>query len=231
MSSLAGRGLLFIVYCLKPFSSNIQKITMKNAFTLIELLIVIALLAGIAMIVIPNLIGDKKEVAETIIQSELAEIQRAFFRFKNDCVLKPDDYQKVAQYGVSVLLEQGSFDSWNNDKQRGWRGPYLTQEDKRSIDPNSKGQHPGTTKVAVICCSNDNSSDYYRILATDENGNILDPNISNTTNFTTNVHQLWVVYPYSNFLTTPFSNIQNENKKYYRQLLEEEVTEFNEPKK
>jgi prepilin-type N-terminal cleavage/methylation domain-containing protein len=205
---------------------------MKNAFTLIELLIVIALLAGIAMIVIPNLIGDKKEVADTIIQSELAEIQRAFFRFKNDCVLKPVDYQKVAQYGVAVLLQQkidniSLFDSWNNDRQRGWRGPYLTQEDKCFINLNSIGQQAGSTEVAVICCSNDNPSNYYRILATDNTGEILNPNISNA-NFTKDVHQLWVVYPYSDsdFLTTPFSSIQNENKKYYRQLLEEEVTEF-----
>jgi prepilin-type N-terminal cleavage/methylation domain-containing protein len=209
---------------------------MKNAFTLIELLIVIALLAGIAMIVVPNLVGDKKEMTETIIQSELAEIQRAFFRFKNDCTLKPQDYQKAAQYGVAVLLEQikdinGNtlFPAWDNDRQRGWRGPYLSQEDKRFINPNSTGQESGSVEVSVICCSeNDaqNKADYYRILATDNKGNILNPDESYSNYFTTNIHQLWLVYPHDNFLTTKFSEINNENKKYYRQLLEDEVTEF-----
>ncbi|MDR2440656.1 MAG: type II secretion system GspH family protein [Planctomycetaceae bacterium] len=206
---------------------------MKNAFTLIELLIVIALLAGIAMIVIPNLVGDKKDVTDTIIQSELAEIQRAFFRFKNDCVLQPKHYQTVAQYGVSVLLEQEIngktlFESWDNDRQRGWRGAYLTQDDKRFIDPDSVGQQEsGNVEVAVICCSNnaDNQSDYYRILATNNKGVILEPKTLNPNE----VHQLWLVYPYPGFLKTQFSEIVNENKKYYRQLLEEEVTEFDTP--
>jgi prepilin-type N-terminal cleavage/methylation domain-containing protein len=204
---------------------------MKHAFTLIELLIVIALLAAIAMIIIPNFTGNKQEVTETIIQSELAEIQRAFFRFKNDCVLKPEDYQTVAKYGVAVLMKQcDGLESWNNDRQRGWRGSYLQQEDTRNIDPNSKGQQNGDIEVPVICCSENNSgtpSDYYRILATDSAGVILSP--SEITD--SNVHQLWAVYPYSGYQTTPFSSIKNENKKYYRQLLEEEVTEFNPPKK
>jgi prepilin-type N-terminal cleavage/methylation domain-containing protein len=203
---------------------------MKRAFTLIELLIVIALLAGIAMIVLPNFISDKKEVTETIVQSELAEIQRAFFRFKNDCTLQPDDYQKIAKYGVAVLLKSNieneyTFKPWDNDRQRGWRGAYLTQEDKRKIDPISIGQQEGNIEVPVICCSQNDSntkSDYYRILATKSNGDILDPNEVNEDN----IHQLWLVYPYNGFLTTPFSKIKDENKKYYRQLLEDEVTEF-----
>ncbi|MDR3198993.1 MAG: type II secretion system GspH family protein [Planctomycetaceae bacterium] len=204
---------------------------MKPAFTLIELLIVIALLAGIAMIVLPNLAGDKKEVAETIIQSEMAEIQRAFFRFKNDCTLKPEDYQTVAQYGVAVLLtkeidNEFSFDPWENDRQRGWRGAYLIQEDTRSIDPVSIGQQEnGNAKVPVICCPQNNPNfpaDYYRILATKNKGEILAPNASD---FTTEIHQLWLVYPYTDFtkLTTIKNEIETENKKYYRQLLENEV--------
>jgi prepilin-type N-terminal cleavage/methylation domain-containing protein len=208
---------------------------MKRAFTLIELLIVIALLAGIAMIVIPNLVGNKQEVTEVIIQSELAEIQRAFFRFKNDCALNQNDYQKVAQYGIAVLLEQKSddfdnsngfsFSSWDNDRQRGWRGQYLIPEDKRNINPDSTGQQNGDVEVPVICCSENNSdalSDYYRILATDKDGNILKPN---ATDFTDKIHQLWVVYPY---FTNPPLTLNNENKKYYRQLLAEEVTKNDE---
>jgi prepilin-type N-terminal cleavage/methylation domain-containing protein len=205
---------------------------MKHAFTLIELLIVIALLAGIAAILIPNLVGDKKEITETtIVQSELAEIQRAFFRFKNDCVLKPTDYQKIAQYGVAVLLEQGNFESWDNDRQRGWRGAYLTQEGTRMIDPDSIGQQEGNTEVSVICCS-ENNSDYYRIIATNNNGKILSPGEILTPNDQDfekekEVHQLWVVYPYTNLETLEtLKKIEDENKKYYRQLLEEEVTEF-----
>ncbi|MDR1959652.1 MAG: type II secretion system GspH family protein [Planctomycetaceae bacterium] len=197
------------------------------AFTLIELLIVIALLGMVAMIVIPNITGKRADVNEPIIQSELAEIQRAFFRLQSDSVPTSDDYQTVAKYGVAVLIKEygGNIGAeWDNDRSRGWRGPYLSSEGERNIDPAGIGQPTGGVPVPVILGpggDHDSKSDpYYRILASDENNIILQPVPPDSLR----IDQLWLVYPYwgdDSAMPNKIPGPSEEIRKYYRKLLVE----------
>jgi type II secretory pathway pseudopilin PulG len=198
--------------------------TNKNiAFTLIELLITIGLLALIVMIIIPTFTGTQSDAIEPIIQTELSEIQRAFFRLKNDCKLQQQDYNKIAQYGVALLL-QNNFDgadllaSWDSDRQRGWRGPYLNPEGEQEININSIGQQKGITKIPAILAPTqiNNESEYYRIIATKKINNIdtiIDVNAAD-------IQQLWLVYPHKNINEITTIPEQNDtNRKYYRKLI------------
>jgi prepilin-type N-terminal cleavage/methylation domain-containing protein len=199
-----------------------------SAFTLIELLIVVGLLGLIAMIVFPQFTGSRSDAIEPIIQTELSEIQRAFFRLKNDCNLQQHQYKIIAQYGVSVLIKNPDnpkndnellLGDWDPDRQLGWRGPYLNSESERTIDINEIGQPAGTTTVPVITTPNQNSNsyndpNYYRILATDKDNNVLNPDSDK-------IRQLWLIYPYKNVNTITIPNSDAPDRKYYRKLIAE----------
>jgi prepilin-type N-terminal cleavage/methylation domain-containing protein len=202
---------------------------MRTAFTLIELLIVIGLLAAVAMILLPNLTTNKDEVKDTIIISELADIQRAFIRFQNDCNLQNDDNDllTVAKYGVAVLIYNDNdygIQNWDNDQQRGWRGPYLMSEGEREININIAGQPNGNVTVPVILTptTKNGNEQYYRILPTDDNQNII---LNLTESNANQIRQLWLVYPhYLNDdppipIKIPEQN--DEKRKYYRLLYDE----------
>jgi type II secretory pathway pseudopilin PulG len=187
-----------------------------SAFTLIELLFVIGLLGLIATLIIPQLSGTKTDAIEPIIQSELTEIQRAFFRFKNDYNLQKKDYNTIAELGTDILITKpDTFELWDPDRQRGWKGPYLNSEHTQSIDTSHYGQPAGGTIEIHVVLTPDNSN-YYHIIATDKNNDVLSQNNSNK------IHQLWLLYPHqniNNITTIPESN--DSNRKYYRKLLAE----------
>jgi type II secretory pathway pseudopilin PulG len=186
------------------------------AFTLIELLIVIGLLGMVALLILPQFAGTKSDAIEPIIQSELSEIQRAFFRLKNDCNLQQNQYYIIAQLGVSALIEKPTdLPAWDTDRQRGWKGPYLNSEHIRDIDTTQIGQPEGNTTVPVILAP-DNS--YYRIIATNKNGNVVTPKSSTSSD----IHQLWLLHTHKNIntiLTIP--NHDAPSRKYYRKLIAE----------
>lgn len=189
-----------------------------------ELLIVIGLLGFIATLIIPQFAGTRNDAIEPVIQSELAEIQRAFLRFKNDYNLRQEDYFQIAKYGVSVLLTNRLADAdkddfylteWDADRQRGWRGPYLHSEHERNIDITKIGQPEGRITVPVILTPDQNT--YYRIIATDKNNNVIIPSQDKKNQ----IHQLWLVYPYD---VTQIKGIPESNepeRKYYRKLIAE----------
>ncbi|MDR1477579.1 MAG: type II secretion system GspH family protein [Planctomycetaceae bacterium] len=203
----------------------------KSAFTLVELLIVVALLGLLAMIILPRFSGSRADAIEPIIQTELASIQRAFFRLKNDCNLQQKHYTIIAKYGVSVLIRNQTTDdndillleNWDADRQRGWRGPYIDSENEREININQSGQPSGNITVPTILTPNHNANanndlNYYRILATDKNNNVLAPTSENSEK----IHQLWLIYPHKNIndiITIPAAN--DPNRKYYRKLIAE----------
>jgi len=194
-----------------------------------ELLIVVAVLAALAMVVLPHFSTTKKMANDIAVQSELAEIQRAFIRFKNDCMLTQDQYDDVAKYGVSVLMKNRNADNdaiftdWDDDKGRGWRGPYLVSEGMRRINPNASGQPLsgsgvlGGVFVPVICCpdadvTNTDDIGFYRIFVADINGNIAQPDQGDLTH-------IWLVYPYfGSNIPTHIPEENNANRKYWRLL-------------
>jgi prepilin-type N-terminal cleavage/methylation domain-containing protein len=181
-----------------------------NAFTLIELLIVIGLLGALAVLLLSNLTLTRTEALDTsIVQKELSDIQRAFQRFRADCVPTQADYKRIAQYGLEILCEyEGrednlrgwSFDyGWDPAKGKGWRGPYVQMEGTRTVnttvgangvpavDDRGQPESAGGTEIPVVCTpyvddADGHTGDYYRVI----------PELDDLGETVT---QLWLVFP------------------------------------
>ncbi|MDR2392254.1 MAG: type II secretion system GspH family protein [Planctomycetota bacterium] len=108
----------------------------RKGFTLIELLVVIGLLGALATIVMPQLSADREAVLDDgVVPAEMMNIRNAFSRFVADCAPGKSDYERIGNDkmgGLAILWERpadssASFPaSWDKDRERGWRGPYLT---------------------------------------------------------------------------------------------------------
>lgn len=200
----------------------------RNGFTLIELLIVIGLLAALASVFFSHFTGSKEEVAyNPIIQKELSDIQRAFHRMAVDCVLQREThYLKIAQYGLAPLMANTiaftpeeteeadwKFPVWDEERGRGWRGPYVSHEGYREIDPQTAGQRSGSVRIPVLTTPNSDSETdrhYYRVLAVDDKGDILTP--SNRLEVS-QIDQFWVVYPRTDDFTDNISTIPEADRR------------------
>ena len=90
----------------------------RGAFTLIEVLIVIAILLAIGGLVVVNLLPtkDKADVDLQIVQFD--SISRALDQFKLDMKRYPS-----SEEGLSALWNKSVLE--NEDDAAGWRGPYL----------------------------------------------------------------------------------------------------------
>ena len=143
-------------------------------------------------------------IDESIVESELADIQKAFQKLNADCILTDEDLKKISHTGLDILCQKPdesagwSFPvTWDNQRQKGWRGPYLTSEGTVTISnavdsygapvtPAQQEKSSGTTlEIATINTpyADDKdgvSGDYYRVIAELEAGEI---------------NQLWVVFP------------------------------------
>jgi len=88
----------------------------NRAFTLIELMVVILILAILAALVVPNVLGRQGQAKIAKAKSDLAVLAGAIDQFQLDTGRYP-----TTSEGLSSLREQPNGLS-------GWRGPYLKQE-------------------------------------------------------------------------------------------------------
>jgi prepilin-type N-terminal cleavage/methylation domain-containing protein len=180
----------------------------RRGFTLVELLIVIGLLGALAALMLSDLSMTRTETLDaSIVEKELSDIQRVFQRFAADCVPTQDDYKLLTRYGLEILCQYKgdqantrgwSFDhQWDPAKAKGWRGPYIESEGRRSFDvadrdgdgiADNAGQplvESTTPEIAVLCTpyvndEDDHAGDYYRVIPEVEGDKVT---------------QLWVVFP------------------------------------
>ena len=84
-----------------------------GAFTLIELMLVMVILATLAMLVVPRFAGRAEQAKVTGARTDIANIETALDTFELDCGRYPSNEE-----GLRALLEQPSGAA-------GWKGPYL----------------------------------------------------------------------------------------------------------
>ncbi len=95
----------------------------RSGFTMIEMLIVIGLIAGLMALVLPRLMNYKERAKRKQTESTLNQIKADIMIFEQDFNRAPS-----AKEGLKVLFET------NNDPK--WRGPYSTgnQVDGSPVD-------------------------------------------------------------------------------------------------
>ncbi len=86
------------------------------AFTLIEILVVVAIIGILAATIVPQFIGTKHDARVSAAKSHIAELASALERFNVNM-----DRYPTADEGLQVLIDSPA----GGDKR--WRGPYITQ--------------------------------------------------------------------------------------------------------
>jgi general secretion pathway protein G len=84
-----------------------------RAFTLIELLLVLVILATLAALVVPKFTKRSEQAKVTAARTDIANIETSLDSFEVDCGRFP-----TTEEGLMALLEQPT-------NARGWHGPYL----------------------------------------------------------------------------------------------------------
>src|SRR6266478_6657117 len=87
-----------------------------QAFTLIEIMVVVVILGILAATIIPQFVGTTHDAKVSAAKSHIAELESALERFN----VHLDRYPTTDE-GLKVLVEAPA----NDDKK--WRGPYIKQ--------------------------------------------------------------------------------------------------------
>ena len=96
-----------------------------KGFTLIEMLIVIVVIAILALIVIPRLLGAGRKAKEATLRGDLHQIRNAVQQFEADC----GDYPLLLD-GLQNVPAAGSLGGNNIALDvAAWQGPYLRTPD------------------------------------------------------------------------------------------------------
>ncbi|MFP4052341.1 MAG: type II secretion system major pseudopilin GspG [Phycisphaerae bacterium] len=97
--------------------------SLRGGFTLIEVLLVLVIIAGLATVVVVAVGGSQKEAKVNETKARMGRIGGALDRYK----LSIGHYPTEEEGGLQALLKLPSFD--DEDLAKKWSGPYLTKED------------------------------------------------------------------------------------------------------
>lgn len=98
--------------------------TKRRAFTLIELLVVVLILAVLAALIVPRVIGKSGDAKHSKAASDIAALRASLQNFRLDCDRYPTDEEGLQ------ALRSAPGDVKN------WRGPYLD----RPLPPDPWGE-------------------------------------------------------------------------------------------
>lgn len=99
----------------------------RKGFTLIEMLIVIVVIAILALIVIPRLLGAGRRAKESALRGDLQQLRNAIQQFEADCGDFPATLdQLVADAGTPPSGNGGQGLALDST---GYKGPYLRTPD------------------------------------------------------------------------------------------------------
>ena len=96
----------------------------RKGFTLIEMLIVIVVIAILALIVIPRLLGAGRKAKEATLRGDLHQIRNSIQQFEADC----GDYPSALAQ-LMTLPSAGNGGGGIALDVNGWQGPYLRTPD------------------------------------------------------------------------------------------------------
>lgn len=85
-----------------------------KGFTLIELMLVVVIIAVLAGVVLPRLVGSQEQARESAVKQQLRILDTALYTYQ----LQVGSFPTTEQ-GLRALIEDPNVD--------GWRGPYLSQ--------------------------------------------------------------------------------------------------------
>jgi general secretion pathway protein G len=89
--------------------------TRASAFTLIELLLVLVILAVLAAVVVPKFTNRSEQARITAAKTDIAALETALGTFEVDCGRYP-----TAEEGLRALVEAPG-------NVQGWHGPYISR--------------------------------------------------------------------------------------------------------
>ncbi|HEY3376906.1 MAG TPA: prepilin-type N-terminal cleavage/methylation domain-containing protein [Armatimonadota bacterium] len=99
----------------------------RRGFTLIELLIVIVVIAILALIVIPRLMGASRKAKDSTLKANLQILRNAVSQYEADCGMYPDILSSLT----------GTTTSQTGVPAGAYKGPYL--KDEGAVIPSSGG--------------------------------------------------------------------------------------------
>lgn len=127
---------------------NKQRLTsfalVQRGFTLIELLVVVAVLATMAGIAASVVGGYDQQAREQLVHTEMKNIAKAIYRFKQDTGYFPKEGVFLATASVEesdmdflyLTPKNGSnaeISPWDIDNSLGWNGPYLSIDSQQRL--------------------------------------------------------------------------------------------------
>lgn len=101
----------------------------RRGFTLIEILLVMVIIAIIAAIVLPRVLGARQRANESNARSTLQEMRKAVKEFEGDCGSYPSNLTDLTLRAApsSGIIWTGTGTSTRSIKSTDWKGPYLDQ--------------------------------------------------------------------------------------------------------
>ena len=111
----------------------------SKGFTLIEMLIVIVVIAILALIVIPRLLGAGRKAKEATLRGDVHQLRNSIQQFEADC----GDYPAALSSLMTVPAAGSTGGGGIMLDVNGWQGPYLRTPDNNL--PKDPFTESGTT--------------------------------------------------------------------------------------